>query len=533
MQKTVTHSVEARKKLKEGVDILANAVKATLGPKGRNVIIEKRFNSPLITKDGVTVAKEVIIIDPIQKMGARLVKDVASKTADEAGDGTTTSTVLAQAIISKGIKALDEGANPLFLKKGIDVAVKGIIDYLRNNKVEVTNDKIKEVAMISANGDKEIGKLIEEAVLKIGRRGIITVEEARGINTYIEISEGMQLDRGYLSPYFINNREKSLVELDNVRILMYNKKISNVKDILHILESAINASESILFIVDDMDGEALSTLSLNVVNGTLNCCVIKAPDFGEYRKDALLDIEVLVGGGLASDEIGKTIKTLELKDLGFAKKVIVSKDTTTIIGGNGGTEDIAERCALIEEQIANTIEPFDIDKRKLRLAKLSSGVATLYVGAKTEIEMKEKKDRVDDALHATRAALEEGIVPGGGTAIIKAAERVLISILDSAEDNQDESFIQGMAIIFSAVEEPLRQICYNANLDSDSIIDVVSSDMNFWNGFNAYNEKHEDLFLAGVIDPFKVTRVALENSASIASMFLTTEVVLTNPEFNQ
>jgi len=521
MAKQVRYNVEARDALKKGVDILANAVKVTLGPKGRNVIIDKKFGSPAITKDGVTVAKEIELKDPIENMGAQMVKEVASKTADIAGDGTTTATVLAQAIVTAGIKNVAAGANPMDLKRGIDKAVAAIVENLRSQSQTVgeDNNKIKQVASISANNDEVIGALIAEAMGKVGKDGVITVEEAKGTETEVKTVEGMQFDRGYLSPYFVTNADKMEAELDNPYILIYDKKISNMKELLPVLEKQVQTGKPLLIIAEDLDGEALATLVVNKIRGSLKVAAVKAPGFGDRRKAMLEDIAILTGGTVISEERGYKLENADLTYLGTAEKVVVDKDNTTIINGSGETEDIKARVNQIKAQIETTTSDYDKEKLQERLAKLAGGVAVLYVGAASEVEMKEKKDRVDDALHATRAAVEEGIVAGGGVAFIRAIE----SLEGLKGDNEDET--TGIAIVKRAVEEPLRQICQNAGIEGSIVVQKVKEGKADF-GYNARTDIYENLIAAGVIDPTKVSRVALENAASIAAMLLTTECVL-------
>ena len=528
MAKQIFFEIEARNKMKKGVDTLANAVKVTLGPKGRNVVIEKKFGAPSITKDGVTVAKEIELEDPIENMGAQMVKEVASKTADIAGDGTTTATVLAQAIISEGLRNLAAGANPMDLKRGIDKAVIEVINHLRSQSVEIGNEtaKIEQVASISANNDSSIGKLIAEAMVKVTKEGVITVEEAKGTDTTVEVVEGMQFDRGYVSPYFVTNSEKMLVELENPYILIYDKKISTMKDILHILEKVAQSGRPLLIISEDLEGEALATLVVNKLRGTLKVAAVKAPGFGDRRKEMLQDLAVLTKGTVISEEQGYKLENVDLTHLGEAAAISIDKDNTTIVDGKGAKEDITARVNQIKAQIESTTSDYDKEKLQERLAKLSGGVAVLYVGAATEIEMKEKKDRVDDALHATRAAIEEGIVPGGGVAYLRAIE----SLEDLKGENADET--TGIQIIRRAVEEPIRQIVINSGIEGSIVVQKVKEGKGDY-GFNARTEVYEDLFAAGVIDPTKVTRIALENAASIAGMLLTTECVISDkPEKN-
>ncbi|SEO26513.1 chaperonin GroEL [Mucilaginibacter sp. AW1-7] len=521
MAKQVKYNVEARDALKRGVDILANAVKVTLGPKGRNVIIDKKFGSPSITKDGVTVAKEIELKDALENMGAQMVKEVASKTADIAGDGTTTATVLAQAIVTAGIKNVAAGANPMDLKRGIDKAVAAVVEDLKaqSQTVGEDNNKIKQVAAISANNDEIIGSLIAEAMAKVGKDGVITVEEAKGTETEVKTVEGMQFDRGYLSPYFVTNADKMEVELENPYILIYDKKISSMKELLPILEKQVQTGKPLLIIAEDLDGEALATLVVNKIRGSLKVAAVKAPGFGDRRKAMLEDIAILTGGTLISEERGYKLENADLTYLGTAEKIIIDKDNTTIINGAGSADEIKGRVGQIKSQIESTTSDYDREKLQERLAKLSGGVAVLYVGAATEVEMKEKKDRVDDALHATRAAVEEGIVAGGGVAFIRA----VAALADLKGDNEDEN--TGIQIIRRAIEEPLRQICQNAGIEGSIVVQKVKEGTGDF-GYNARTDKYENLIAAGVIDPTKVGRVALENAASIAAMLLTTEVVL-------
>ncbi|RZK50856.1 MAG: chaperonin GroEL [Pedobacter sp.] len=521
MAKQVKYNVEARDALKKGVDVLANAVKVTLGPKGRNVIIDKKFGSPTITKDGVSVAKEIDLKDPIENMGAQMVKEVASKTADIAGDGTTTATVLAQAIVTAGIKNVAAGANPMDLKRGIDKAVAAVVANLKEQSQTVgeDNNKIKQVAAISANNDEIIGSLIAEAMQKVGKDGVITVEEAKGTETEVKTVEGMQFDRGYLSPYFVTNADKMEAELDAPYILIYDKKISNMKELLPVLEKTVQTGKPLLIIAEDLDGEALATLVVNKIRGSLKVAAVKAPGFGDRRKAMLEDIAILTGGTVISEERGYKLENADLTYLGTAEKVVIDKDNTTVINGSGKTEDIKARVGQIKAQIETTTSDYDKEKLQERLAKLSGGVAVLYVGAASEVEMKEKKDRVDDALHATRAAVEEGIVAGGGVAFIRA----VASLSDMKGANDDET--TGIAIVKRAIEEPLRQICENAGIEGSIVVQKVKEGTADF-GYNARTDVYENLIGAGVIDPTKVSRVALENAASIAAMLLTTEVVL-------
>lgn len=509
--------------MKKGVDTLANAVKVTLGPQGRNVILEKKFGASTITKDGVSVAKEIELEDPIENMGAQMVKEIASKTADAAGDGTTTATVLAQAIISEGLKNVAAGANPMDLKRGIDKATEAVIGNLKQQSQAVgnNNDKIRQVATVSANNDENIGRLIAEAVAKVGKEGVITVEEAKGTSTTVEVVEGMEFDRGYISPYFVTNPEKMEAELKNPYVLIYDKKISAMKDMLPLLEKTAQSGRPLLIIAEDLEGEALATLVVNKIRGTLKVAAVKAPGFGDRRKEMLEDIAVLTGGVVISEERGYKLENADVSYLGTADAVTIDKDNTTIVGGKGKKKDIQARIAQIKAQIADSTSDYDKEKLQERLAKLSGGVAVLYVGAATEVEMKEKKDRVDDALHATRAAIEEGIVPGGGVAYIRAIDA--LEGLSGA--NSDEN--TGIAIIRRAIEEPLRQIVRNCGAEGSIVVQAVRQGKNDY-GFNARTEKYESLLSAGVIDPTKVTRIALENAASIASLLLTTECVVSD-----
>lgn len=521
MAKEIVFDIDARDQLKRGVDALANAVKITLGPKGRNVIIDKKFGAPHITKDGVTVAKEVELSDGIENMGAQLVREVASKTADIAGDGTTTATVLAQAIISAGLKNVAAGANPMDLKRGIDKAVKAIVSHLQDLSQEVGSDnaKIEQIATISANNDNSIGKLIAEAMTVVGNEGVITVEEAKGTDTEVVTVEGMQFDRGYLSPYFVTDAEKMVAELEDPYILIYDKKISNIQEILPVLEPVAQSGKPLLIIAEDIDGTALSTLVINRLKAGLKIAAVKAPGFGDRRKAMLQDIATLTGGMVISEEQGLKLENTTIEHLGTAEKVDIDKDNTTIVNGKGDKEQIDARVNQIKAQIESTTSDYDREKLQERLAKLSGGVAVLYVGAATEVEMKEKKDRVDDALSATRAAVEEGIVPGGGVALIRA----IASLEGLTGENSDET--TGIAIVRRAVEEPLRQIVMNAGGEGAVIVQrVIEGEGNY--GYNARTEVFEDLMDAGVIDPTKVTRIAIENAASISSMLLTTECVI-------
>ncbi|MBN8695889.1 MAG: chaperonin GroEL [Bacteroidetes bacterium] len=521
MAKDILFNVDARDRLKKGVDALANAVKVTLGPKGRNVIIDKKFGAPSVTKDGVSVAKEIELKDPVENMGAQMLKEVASKTADAAGDGTTTATVLAQAIVTAGLKNVAAGANPMDLKRGIDKAVAAVVENLRNQSKKVGDDnkKIEQVATISANNDNTIGKLIAEAMGRVKKEGVITVEEAKGTETTVEVVEGMQFDRGYISPYFITDVDKMQAVLENPYVLIYEKKISGMKELLPILEKAVQTGKPLLIIAEDLDGEALQTLVVNRLRANLKIAAIKAPGFGDRRKAMLEDIAILTGGVFISEERGFKLENADLSFLGKAEKVTIDKDNTTIVGGAGKKAEITARVNQIKAQIETTTSDYDKEKLQERLAKLAGGVAVLYVGAATEVEMKEKKDRVDDALAATRAAVEEGIVPGGGVAYIRAID----GLEKLKGDNEDE--MTGIAIVKRAIEEPLRQIIANAGGEGAVIVQKVREGKADF-GYNARTEKFENLFAAGVIDPTKVSRVALENAASIAAMLLTTECVL-------
>ena len=521
MAKEILFNIEARDQLKKGVDALANAVKVTLGPKGRNVIIEKKFGAPHITKDGVTVAKEIELTDAYQNTGAQLVKEVASKTGDDAGDGTTTATVLAQAIVNEGLKNVTAGASPMDIKRGIDKAVAKVVEAIKAQSETVGDDydKIEQVATISANNDPVIGKLIADAMRKVSKDGVITIEEAKGTETTIEVVEGMQFDRGYLSPYFVTNTEKMECEMEKPYILIYDKKISNLKDFLPILEPAVQTGRPLLVIAEDVDSEALTTLVVNRLRSQLKICAVKAPGFGDRRKEMLEDIAILTGGIVISEEKGLTLEQATLEMLGTADKVTVSKDNTTIVNGAGNKEAIVERCNQIKAQIVATKSDYDREKLQERLAKMSGGVAVLYVGAASEVEMKEKKDRVDDALRATRAAIEEGIIPGGGVGYIRAID----SLEGMKGDNPDET--TGVEIIKRAIEEPLRQIVANAGKEGAVVVAKVREAKGDF-GYNARMDIYENLYAAGVVDPAKVARVALENAASIAGMFLTTECVI-------
>ena len=521
MAKEILFNIDARDQLKKGIDTLANAVKVTLGPKGRNVIIEKKFGAPHITKDGVTVAKEVELADAYQNTGAQLVKEVASKTGDDAGDGTTTATVLAQAIVAEGLKNVTAGASPMDIKRGIDKAVAKVVESIKSQAEMVGDnyDKIEQVGTVSANNDPVIGKLIADAMRKVSKDGVITIEEAKGTDTTIGVVEGMQFDRGYLSAYFVTNTEKMECEMEKPYILIYDKKISNLKDFLPILEPAVQTGRPLLVIAEDVDSEALTTLVVNRLRSQLKICAVKAPGFGDRRKEMLEDIAVLTGGVVISEEKGLKLEQATIEMLGTADKVTVSKDNTTIVNGAGAKENIKERCEQIKAQIASTKSDYDKEKLQERFAKLSGGVAVLYVGAASEVEMKEKKDRVDDALRATRAAIEEGIVAGGGVAYIRALE----ALEGLKGDNADET--TGIDIIKRAIEEPLRQIVANAGKEGAVVVQKVREGKADF-GYNARTDVYENLHAAGVVDPAKVTRVALENAASIAGMFLTTECVI-------
>ena len=521
MAKDIKFNMDARSLMKEGADALANAVKVTLGPKGRNVVIDKKFGAPHITKDGVTVAKEIELEDRFQNMGAQMVKEVASKTNDQAGDGTTTATVLAQAIINVGLKNVTAGANPMDLKRGIDKAVAAVVENLKQQSTEVGDDysKVEQVGTISANNDAFIGKLIADAMSKVKKEGVITVEEAKGTDTEVKVVEGMQFDRGYISPYFMTNPDKMEAILEQPLILITDKKISSMKDLLPVLEPIAREGKSLLIIAEDIDGEALTTLVVNRLRGTIKVAAVKAPGFGDRRKEMLQDIATLTGGTVVSEERGFTLENCSVDMLGTAEKVVIDKENTTIVNGAGEKEAIDDRVAQIKMQIAQTTSDYDREKLKERLAKLAGGVAVLYVGAASEVELKEKKDRVEDALNATRAAVEEGIVAGGGVAYIRAIE----SLKSVKAENDDEQ--TGINIVAHAIEAPLRTICENAGVEGSVVIQKIKeSEGNF--GFNARTEVYEDLLAAGVIDPTKVSRVALENAASVAGMFLTTECVI-------
>jgi chaperonin GroEL len=521
MAKEIKFDIEARDLLKSGVDQLANAVKVTLGPKGRNVVIEKKFGAPQITKDGVTVAKEIELSDPYENLGAQMVKEVASKTGDDAGDGTTTATVLAQSIVNVGLKNVTAGANPMDLKRGIDKAVEAVVASIAAQAQTIGDDyaKIESVAKISANNDSVIGALIAEAMKKVHKEGVITIEEAKGTDTYVDVVEGMQFDRGYLSPYFVTDAEKMVAELDNPFILIHDKKISTMKDMLPVLEATAQTGRPLMIISEDVDGEALATLVVNRLRGSLKVCAVKAPGFGDRRKEMLEDIAILTGGTVITEEKGMKLEQATLEMLGQCEKITVDKENTTVVNGAGETGAIAARVNQIKTQMETTTSDYDKEKLQERLAKLAGGVAVIYVGAASEVEMKEKKDRVDDALHATRAAVEEGIVAGGGVALVRAIEA-----LESLKgENDDET--TGVEIVKRAIEEPLRQIVANAGKEGAVVVQKVKEGKADF-GYNARTDKYENLFETGVIDPAKVTRVALENAASIAGMFLTTETVI-------
>ncbi len=521
MAKDITFNLEARNALKSGVDKLSNAVRITLGPKGRNVIIDKKFGAPYISKDGVTVAKEIELEDPVENMGAQMVKEVASKTADVAGDGTTTATVLAQSIIHSGLKNVAAGANPMDLKRGIDKAVAEVIKHLRKQSIEVGDsiEKIEQVATVSANNDHSIGKLIAEAMSKVKKEGVITIEEAKGTDTSVQVVEGMQFDRGYISPYFVTDTEKMEAVFEDPYILIYDKKISTMKDFLPVLEKVVQTGKPLLIIAEDVDGEALATLVVNKLRGSLKIAAVKAPGFGDRRKAMLEDIAILTGGTVISEEQGYKLENADLSHMGAAEKITIDKDNTTIVSGKGDKDNIKARINQIKAQIENTTSDYDKEKLQERLAKLAGGVAVLYVGAASEVEMKEKKDRFDDALRATRAAVEEGIVPGGGIGYIRALEALEKFKGDNADENT------GIAIVRRALEEPLRMIVENAGVEGSIVVQRVKQGKEDF-GYNARTETYENLYESGVIDPTKVTRVALENAASIAGMLLTTECVL-------
>ncbi len=521
MAKKIQFDIEAREGLKKGVDALANAVKVTLGPKGRNVIIGKSFGGPQVTKDGVTVAKEIELEDALQNMGAQMVKEVASKTNDLAGDGTTTATILAQAIVNEGLKNVTAGANPMDLKRGVDKAVKSVVEFLNKSAQTVGNssEKIKQIASISANNDNAIGELITQAFEKVGKEGVITVEEAKGTDTYVDVVEGMQFDRGYLSPYFVTNSEKMEADLENPHILLYDKKISAMKDLLPILEPVAQSGKPLLIIAEDVDGEALATLVVNKLRGALKIAAVKAPGFGDRRKAMLEDIAILTGATVISEERGFNLENTTLEMLGTSERVTIDKDNTTIVNGSGKKDDIKARVNQIKAQIETTTSDYDKEKLQERLAKLAGGVAVLYVGAASEVEMKEKKDRVDDALHATRAAVEEGIVAGGGVALLRSRSK-----LDSLKANNDDEST-GIQIITRALESPLRTIVENAGGEGSVVVSKVLDGKDSF-GYDAKSDKYVDLFKSGIIDPKKVTRIALENAASVAGMILTTECAL-------
>jgi chaperonin GroEL len=521
MAKIIKFDLEARTSMKAGVDKLANAVKVTLGPKGRNVILQKQFGVPHITKDGVSVAKEIELEDPIENMGAQLVKEVASKTADQAGDGTTTATVLAQEIYNLGYKNVAAGANPMDLKRGIDTAVGAVVKELANISKKIkSSTEIEQVATISANNDSEIGKMIATAMDKVGKDGIITVEEAKGIETEVKVVEGMQFDKGYSSPYFVTNQDTMDVQFDNVLVLIYDKRISAMKDILPVLESVAQTNKPLVIISEDLEGEAMATLVVNKMRGTLKVAAVKAPAFGDRRKEMLQDIATITGGTVISEEVGLSLEKVTMSMLGKAEKIVIDKDNTTIINGGGKKEDIKARVELIKTQIEKSTSDYDTEKLQERLSKLSGGVAILYIGATTEVEMKEKKDRVDDALHATRAAVAEGIVPGGGVALIRAQKS-----LENLELPNEGDYNTGISIVRKAIEAPLRTIVQNAGGSAEVIINEVRSNKGNI-GYNARNEEYVDMVKAGIIDPTKVTRLALENAGSIASLLLTTECVI-------
>lgn len=521
MAKKIKFDIEARNLLKDGVDQLANTVKVTLGPRGRNVVLEKKFGAPQISKDGVTVAKEIELEDPFENMGAQMVKEVASKTGDDAGDGTTTATVLAQSIINVGLKNVTAGANPMELKRGIDKAVSEVVKHIAGQAKVVGDDlnKIEQVARISANNDDEIGKLIAEAMGKVKKEGVITVEEAKGTETTVEIVEGMQFDRGYISPYFVTDAEKMEADLENPYVLIHDKKISTMKDLLPILETTAQNGRPLMIIAEDVEGEALATLVVNRLRGSLKVCAVKAPGFGDRRKEMLEDIAILTGGTVISEEKGLKLENTTLEMLGQAEKISVDKENTTIVNGSGGSDAIEARVNQIRKQISSSTSDYDKEKLQERLAKLAGGVAVLYIGAASEVEMKEKKDRVDDALSATRAAVEEGIVPGGGVAYIRA----MASLENLKGDNEDQT--TGIAIVLRAIEEPLRQIVFNSGKEGAVVVQTVKEGKDDF-GYNARIDKFENLYESGVIDPAKVVRIALENAASIAGMFLTTEAVV-------
>jgi chaperonin GroEL len=521
MAKEIKFDIDARERLQRGIDQLANAVKVTLGPSGRNVVIDKKYGAPMITKDGVSVAKEVELSEPFANLGAQMVKEVASKTGDDAGDGTTTATVLAQSIVNVGLKNVTAGANPMELKRGIELAVKKVVENIRSQAQVIgeDNSKIEQVARISANNEDEIGRLIAQAMDKVGHEGVITVEEAKGIETTVEVVEGMQFDRGYISPYFVTNTEKMQAELENPYILIYDKKISTMKDLLPVLEQTAQSGRPLLIVSEDVDGEALATLVVNRLRGSLKVAAVKAPGFGDRRKEMLQDIAVLTGGTVISEETGLKLENATIDMLGQAEKITIDKENTTLVNGLGDKDAIDQRAQQIKAQIANTTSDYDKEKLQERLAKLAGGVAVLYVGAASEMEMKEKKDRVDDALSATRAAVEEGIVPGGGVAYIRA-----ISDLETLKGENDDQ-TTGIEIVKRAIEEPLRQIVANAGKEGAVVVQKVKDGKGAF-GYNARTDEYQDFYEAGVIDPAKVARIALENAASIGGMFLTTECVL-------
>lgn len=520
MSKELQFSEEARKSILNGVNILANAVKVTLGPKGRNVVIDKSFGSPLITKDGVTVAREIELENKFENMGAQMVKEVASKTNDDAGDGTTTATVLAQALFREGSKIVSAGHNPMDVKRGMDKAVEAVIAELKKNAKPVKDSKeIAQVGTISANNDKEIGDMIAQAMDKVGKEGVITIEESKTATTELEVVEGMQFDRGYLSPYFITNPERMEAVLDNPAILLYDKKISSMKDLIGVLEGIAKQGRPLLIIAEDIEGEALATLVVNKLRGTIQVCAVKAPGFGDRRKSMLEDIAVLTGATLISEDMGRRLEQATLEDLGTAKRVVIDKDNTTVVDGAGEKKDIEARCGQIRSQHDETTSEYDKEKLKERLAKLSGGVAVIHVGAPSEIEMKEKKARVEDALNATRAAVEEGIVPGGGSALLKAG-----AVIEKMKLSDEETI--GAKIVWMACQAPIKQIAFNAGLDGSIVLDRVLNAKDSTHGFNAYTEVYEDLIKAGVIDPVKVVRCALQNAASVASLMLTTETMI-------
>ena len=530
MTKLIQFNTEARDNLKRGVDQLADAVKVTLGPQGRNVVLDKKFGAPHITKDGVSVAKEVELKDPIENMGAQMVKEVASKTSDTAGDGTTTATVLARAIINAGLKNVTAGANPTDLKRGIDLGVHAVVEDLKKRSIEVGNDnnKVQQIASISANNDEEIGKLIAESMQKVKSEGVITVEEAKGTDTYTDIVEGMQFDRGYLSPYFVTDTEKMQVDLEDPYILICDKKISNMKELMPLLEKVVQSNKPILIIGEEVEGEALATLVVNKMRGTFKVAAVKAPGFGDRRKAMLEDIAVLTGGTVISEDKGYTLENADLSFLGSAEKISIDKDNTTVVNGKGETDDIQARIKQIKKQIDDTDSEYDREKLQERLAKLAGGVAVLYVGAASEVEMKAKKDRVDDALNATRAAVEEGIVAGGGSSYLRSVN----ALKNVKGDNEDQNI--GVGIVQKAIQEPLRLIVENAGQDGSIVLEKIKEKDQDNYGYNAKKEQYEDLLEAGVIDPTKVARVAIENAASVAGMFLTTECILAdNPEDEQ